>query len=73
MQAARQLLATGRPTRLSELAELDKHAFQLFLGLLGEALADQPNPDQTVELQTGDGLFSVRLEPLAPDSCAFRP
>jgi uncharacterized protein (TIGR02677 family) len=70
VQAARQLLATGRPARLSELGELDKHAFQLFLGLLGEALADQPNPDQTVELQTGDGLLRIRMEPLAADSQA---
>lgn len=70
VQAARQLLATGRPTRLSELRELDHHAFQLFLGLLGEALADQPNPDRTVELQTGDGLLRIRLEPLAADSQA---
>ncbi len=70
VQAARQLLATGRPSRLSELSELDKHAFQLFLGLLGEALSDQLNPDQAVELQTGDGLLRIRLEPLPADSQA---
>lgn len=70
VQTARQLLATGRPTRLSELGELDKHAFQLFLGLLGEALSDQLNPDQAVERQTGDGLLRIRLEPLPADSQA---
>lgn len=65
VQAARQRLATGRPTRLSELGELDEHAFHLFLGLLGEALSDQLKPDQAVERQTGDGLLRIRLEPLS--------
>jgi uncharacterized protein (TIGR02677 family) len=70
VQAARLRLATGRPARLSEVGELDKHAFQLFLGLLGEALSDQLNPDRPVELQTGDGLLRVRLEPLPADTRA---
>ncbi|MNR56424.1 hypothetical protein D3C85_1770000 [compost metagenome] len=46
------------------------HAFGLFLGLLGEALADQHNPNSPVERQTGDGLLHIRLEPLAEDSRA---
>ncbi|ROU08019.1 TIGR02677 family protein [Lysobacter enzymogenes] len=70
VEAARQRLATGRPTRLSELGELDPHAFGLFLDLLGEALAAQDDPEQPVERQTGDGLLFVRMEPLAADSCA---
>lgn len=70
VQAARERLATGRPTRLSELGDLDPHAFQLFLNLLGEALAEQHNPDQIVERQTGDGLLTIRLEPLAADTQA---
>ncbi|HWK49152.1 MAG TPA: TIGR02677 family protein [Steroidobacter sp.] len=70
VQAARQRLATGRPTRLSELGELDTHAFQLFLNLLGEALAEQTQPEQTVERQTGDGLLRIRLEPLGADTRA---
>jgi uncharacterized protein (TIGR02677 family) len=61
--AARQRLATGRPTRLSELEELDTHEFGLFLGLLGEALTEQAGPETTVERQTGDGLLQIRLEP----------
>jgi uncharacterized protein (TIGR02677 family) len=70
VDAARQRLATGQPTRLSALGELDPHAFGLFLGLLGEALTEQTNPDAAVERDTGDGLLHIRLEPLAPDSHA---
>ncbi|AFT86183.1 TIGR02677 family protein [Paraburkholderia phenoliruptrix] len=64
VDAARQRLATGRPIRLSELGDLDVHAFALFLNLLGEALTEQARPDQTVERQTGDGLLYIRMEPL---------
>jgi uncharacterized protein (TIGR02677 family) len=70
VEAARQRLATGRPTRLSELGTLDPHAFGLFLSLLGEALAEQRGPDASVERQTGDGLMRIRLEPLGPLSRA---
>ncbi|MFW7267018.1 TIGR02677 family protein [Gluconacetobacter sp. Hr-1-5] len=70
VEAARRRLATGRATRLSELGELDSRAFGLFLGLLGEALADQADPEQVVERLTGDGLLHLRLEPLAADSRA---
>ena len=45
VEAARRRLATGQPARLSDLGELDMHAFGLFLGLLGEALAEQAGPD----------------------------
>jgi len=70
VDAARQRLATGRPTRLSELGDLDTHAFGLFLSLLGEALAEQSSPEQIVERQTGDGLLQIRMEPLNGDSQA---
>ena len=50
-------LATGRPTRLSEIGTLDPHAFGLFLNLLGEALSEQAGPEAAVERQTGDGLL----------------
>jgi uncharacterized protein (TIGR02677 family) len=70
VEAARLALATGRPTRLSELGTLDPHAFGLFLSLLGEALAEQAGPDTAVERQTGDGLLRIRLEPLEADSRA---
>ncbi|WP_213954911.1 MULTISPECIES: TIGR02677 family protein [unclassified Variovorax] len=70
VQAARQRLATGRPVKLSELGELDPHAFGLFLALLGEALAAQTHPDAAVEQTSGDGLLRIRLQPLAPGSWA---
>jgi uncharacterized protein (TIGR02677 family) len=64
VDAARQRLATGHPVRISELGELDTHAFGLFQSLLGEALAEQAHPDQTIERHTGDGLLYIRMEPL---------
>jgi uncharacterized protein (TIGR02677 family) len=70
VEAARKRLATGQPTRLSDLGELDRHAFGLFLGLLGEALTEQTGPGATAERQTGDGLLHISLTPLAADSRA---
>ncbi|MBU6261104.1 MAG: DUF2397 family protein, partial [Burkholderiales bacterium] len=71
--AARARLATGRPLVLSEIGELDGAAFQLFLSLLGEALADQPGPDAAIERATGDGLYTLRLEPLAGTASIATP
>jgi uncharacterized protein (TIGR02677 family) len=65
VEAARARLATGREIRLSDLGDLDSHAFGLFLALLGEALTEQAGPDAPVETDTGDGLLHVRLVPLA--------
>ena len=62
--------ATGQPTRLSDLGELDVHAFSLLLGLLGEVLTEQPGPDSSAQRQTGDGLLHISLTPLAADSQA---
>jgi len=70
IEAARRRLATGRPARLSELGTLDQHAFALFLSLLGQALTAQGTPDEAVELQSGDGLLHIRLQPLDADSHA---
>ncbi len=70
VEAARLRLATGKPLRLSELGELDTHAFGLLLSLLGEALAEQADPNQAVERQTGDGLLSIRMEPLGASTLA---
>ena len=70
VEAARLHLATGRATRLSELGTLDVHAFALFLNLLGEALTAQASPEAPVELQSGDGLLRIRLEPLGRDTWA---
>ena len=70
VEAARKRLATGRRARLSDLGELDQHAFELFLGLLGEALGEQARPDFPVERRTGDGVLHIRLEPLVGDTYA---
>lgn len=70
VEAARQRLATGRPTHLSSLGELDAHAFSLFLGLLGEALSEQAGPESVAERPTGDGLLHIHLMPLPPDNYA---
>lgn len=69
-EAARAMLATGKPARLSELGRLDRHAFSLFLALLGEALAAQTAPDHSVQRHTADGLLQIRLEPLGADTHA---
>ena len=65
IDAARARLATGHPTRLSDLQALEPHAFELFLGLLGEALTAQRDPDDAVDLHSGDGLLRIALQPLA--------
>ena len=64
IEAARERLATGKLTRLSEIGQLDGHAFRLFLSLLGEALTVQASPDLPVELHSGDGLLRIQLKPL---------
>ncbi|NMG63813.1 TIGR02677 family protein [Azoarcus indigens] len=70
VEAARARLATGESCRLSELGRLDPHEFDLFLSVLGEALASQPSPGATVARTTSDGLLHIRLEPLGEDSHA---
>jgi uncharacterized protein (TIGR02677 family) len=59
--AARVRLATGRPTRLGALGQLDQESFGLFLALLGDALAARrPGRRETVTT-TADGSLRVRL------------
>ncbi|HLQ86143.1 MAG TPA: TIGR02677 family protein [Salinisphaeraceae bacterium] len=64
-RAARQRLATGGVVRLSQLGELDRHSFALFLNLLGEALAAAHDPHERIERLTSDGSLSLLLEPIA--------
>jgi uncharacterized protein (TIGR02677 family) len=64
-QQARRLLATGRPTRLSELGKLSRAEFPLFLQLLGEALAaGPPDADGAVRTRTADGSLEITLVPM---------
>lgn len=69
-ERARRQLATGEATKLSELGRLDRQTFGLFLALLGEALAGQSQPDETVERTTMDGALDICLEPLGPETRA---
>jgi len=61
--AARAVLATGQATRLSQLKVLDGPAFELFLDLLGEALAWRRSAHEAVEAASADGTLLVRMEP----------
>ena len=70
IETARRRFATGSPMMLSELGSLDRHAFQLFLSLLADALGEQAGPDQTVERPSGAGLLRIRLEPLGSETSA---
>jgi uncharacterized protein (TIGR02677 family) len=63
--AARARLASGRPTKLGELGELDPDAFGLFLSLLGDALASRRPDHREVATTTVDGTLGVRLLALA--------
>jgi len=67
---ARDRLATGGPVRLSRLAELDPLAFQLFLRLLGDALATWRPGMTTTVATSGDGSMEIRLTALGDGSTA---
>ena len=69
-RAARTKLANGQAVRLSELGELDRDSFALFLQLLGDALSATKQRDAAVAVTTGDGSLRIELEPLALDSRA---
>ncbi|GLZ79441.1 hypothetical protein Afil01_42480 [Actinorhabdospora filicis] len=64
---ARQRLATGVPTKLSDLGGLDRTEFRFFLELLRTALsAGPPRSDGRIRTDTGDGTLRIILEPV-PD------
>jgi uncharacterized protein (TIGR02677 family) len=69
IEAARQKFATGCPLLLSELWRLNSQEFRFFLDLLGEAIATKAAGDDGVtEIQSNDGLYLIRLEPLDADT-----
>ncbi|MFF2848445.1 TIGR02677 family protein [Streptomyces sp. NPDC058001] len=63
-------LATGGPVRLSRLGELDPLAFELFLRLLGDALATWRPGMRTTVAGSGDGSMEIRLTALDDGSTA---
>jgi hypothetical protein len=63
----RTILATNQRLRLSEVARLNTHAFELFLDLLGEALARKYEADASVLAPSSDGSRTIHMEPI-PDA-----
>jgi len=68
IEAARRRFATGRRLRLSDLGLLGRAEFDLFLDLLGEAIAGRVRATDVVEATSSDGSLLIRLEPPADDS-----
>ena len=63
--AAQRHLATGLRLRLSELNALETAAeLELFLDLLGEALAARIHPSNKVVAHSTDGSLRIELEPI---------
>jgi uncharacterized protein (TIGR02677 family) len=58
----RRMLAAGRRIRLSQLDELPEGAFQLFLDLLGDALAAKTGSEAAVSVTSSDGVLQIDLE-----------
>jgi uncharacterized protein (TIGR02677 family) len=69
-EAVRRRLATGRPTRLSELGPLDRDEFELFLGLLGDALASGPPGPDGIRTTTSDGTLEITMQPTGDGASA---
>lgn len=68
--AAQQRLATGRQMRLSEIGTLDPTAFDLFLDLLGEAVACKLHAADTVVAYSSDGALRIELSPTDDEAFA---
>jgi uncharacterized protein (TIGR02677 family) len=66
---AQQVLARGRPMRLSDFEELDPTSFDLLLDLLGEAMAIRIAPAAAVEATSMDGALAIRLSPADDLEC----
>lgn len=71
--AARRRLATGIEMRLSEIGELDRDSFGLFLRLLGEALAAASSSEEKISTVTSDGGIAIEMTPLGADTRASIP
>ncbi len=61
---ARDRFGRTRTLRLAELGPLDPAEFDLFLDLLGEALARKTGDDVRVEAFSSDGALRISLEPV---------
>jgi uncharacterized protein (TIGR02677 family) len=61
--SAQSRFTTGRRMRLSEIGELETGEFDVFLDLLGEAVAARVFPGDTAEIVSNDGCLRIRLDP----------
>jgi uncharacterized protein (TIGR02677 family) len=68
--AAQRQLATGRRMRLAAIGTLNPTAFDLFLDLLGEALATKLKPQESVVAHSSDGALRIELAPTEDDAQA---
>jgi uncharacterized protein (TIGR02677 family) len=64
---AQHPFGNGTRIRLSELPHLAADEFELFLDLLGDAVATRMSGTDSVEILSGDGCLKVRLEPTGDD------
>lgn len=64
LRLAQQRLAGGERLRLSQLGQLDEMELRVLLELLGEALASRGAGSAPTEVESSDGLLSIRLEPV---------
>ncbi len=71
--AARRQLCTDGPVRLGELGPLDPVAFDLFLDLLGAAMAEAVDRQAAVVAATADGALEIELTPTADGAWAQVP
>jgi uncharacterized protein (TIGR02677 family) len=70
VERAREKLATGQVTRLSALGPLNQSEFQLFLDLLGKALADQKGCNAEVITSSADGALKISMKPTEDNAIA---
>lgn len=63
LELARERLAANRPMLLSEFEELNPQTFELLLDLLGEAMANRNDPNESIEASSTDGALTILLEP----------
>jgi hypothetical protein len=62
LMAAQSRFATGQRLRLSELDHVESDEFDLFLEIIGEAVAASVLEGETSEVLSSDGSLRVRLE-----------
>jgi uncharacterized protein (TIGR02677 family) len=67
LQNAQHPFGNGTRVRLSELQHLAPGEFELFLNLLGDAVAARLSVADSVEILSGDGCLKVCLEPTGDD------